>query len=69
MDVGLERMKVKSCWEDGRRKSVPVSRCHRHKLPLETMQQFYFISRANILFKTKMYFIEIFLITDNNLTI
>ena len=31
MDAGLERLKVISCWEDGRRKRVPVSRCHRNK--------------------------------------
>ena len=31
MDVGLERLKVISCWEDGRRKRVPFSRCHRDK--------------------------------------
>ena len=31
MDVGLEGLKVISCWEDGRRKRVPVSRCHRNK--------------------------------------
>ena len=33
-------------------------------------EEFYFISRTNILFKTKkMFFIEIFEITDNNLKI
>ena len=31
MDAGLEGLKVISCWEDGRRKRVPVSRCHRDK--------------------------------------
>ena len=31
MDAGLERLKVISSWEDGRRKRVPVSRCHRDK--------------------------------------
>ena len=31
VDVGLERLKVISCWEDGRRKRIPVSRCHRDK--------------------------------------
>ena len=31
MDAGLEGLKVISCWEDGRRKRVPVSRCHRNK--------------------------------------
>ena len=31
MDAGLERLKVISCWEDGRRKRVLVSRCHRNK--------------------------------------
>ena len=31
MDGGLERLKVLSCWEDCRRKKVPVSRCHRDK--------------------------------------
>ena len=29
VDAGLERLKVIRCWEDGRRKRVPVSRCHR----------------------------------------
>ena len=33
------------------------------------MQQLYFISRTNILFKIKNVFIEIFEITDNNLKI
>ena len=27
----LERLKVICCWKDGRRRSVPVSRCHRDK--------------------------------------
>ena len=31
MDAGLERLKVISWWEDGRRKRVPVSRCHRNR--------------------------------------
>ena len=31
MDAGLERLKVIRCWEDGRRKRVSVSRCHRNK--------------------------------------
>ena len=31
MDAGLEGLMVISCWEDGRRKRVPVSRCHRDK--------------------------------------
>ena len=31
MDAGREGLKVISCWEDGRRKRVPVSRCHRNK--------------------------------------
>ena len=31
MDAGLEGLKVISCWEDGRRKRVLVSRCHRNK--------------------------------------
>ena len=31
MDAGLEGLKVISCWEDGNRKRVPVSRCHRDK--------------------------------------
>ena len=31
VDAGLEGLKVISCWEDGRRKRVPVSRCHRNK--------------------------------------
>ena len=31
VDAGLEGLKVKRCWEDGRRKRVPVSRCHRNK--------------------------------------
>ena len=31
VDAGLEGLKVISCWEDGRRKIVPVSRCHRNK--------------------------------------
>ena len=31
MDAGLEGLKVISCWEDGRRKRVSVSRCHRNK--------------------------------------
>ena len=31
VDAGLEGFKVISCWEDGRKKSVPVSRCHRNK--------------------------------------
>ena len=31
VDAGLEELKVISCWEDGRRKRVPVSRCHRNK--------------------------------------
>ena len=31
MDAGLEGLKVISCWEDGRWKRVPVSRCHRNK--------------------------------------
>ena len=30
MDAGLEGLKVISCWEDGRRKRVPFSRCHRN---------------------------------------
>ena len=29
--AGHERWKVISCWEDGRRKRVPVSRCHGGK--------------------------------------
>ena len=28
---GLGRLKVTCCWGDGRRKRVPVSRCHRDK--------------------------------------
>ena len=31
MDAGLEGLKVIKCWEDGRRKRVPVFRCHRNK--------------------------------------
>ena len=31
VDAGLERLKVICCWEDGRRKRVPISRCHRDK--------------------------------------
>ena len=31
MNGGLEELKVIICWEDGRRKRVPVSRCHRNK--------------------------------------
>ena len=31
VDAGLEGLKVISCWEYGRRKRVPVSRCHRYK--------------------------------------
>ena len=31
MDAGLEGLKVISCWEDGRRKRVPVSRYPRNK--------------------------------------
>ena len=31
MDAGLEKLKVISCWEDSRRKRVPVSRCPRIK--------------------------------------
>ena len=31
MDAGLKGLKVISCWEDDRRKRVPVSRCHRNK--------------------------------------
>ena len=31
MDAGLEGLKVINCWEDGRRKRVPVSRCHRNR--------------------------------------
>ena len=31
VDAGLEGLKVISCWEDGRRKRVPVARCHRNK--------------------------------------
>ena len=31
VDAGLEGLKVISSWEDGRRKRVPVSRCHRNK--------------------------------------
>ena len=31
VDAGLERLKVISCWEDGGRNRVPVSRCHRNK--------------------------------------
>ena len=31
VDAGLEGLKVINCWEDGRRKRVPVSRCHRNK--------------------------------------
>ena len=31
MGDGLEGLKVISCWEDGKRKRVPVSRCHRNK--------------------------------------
>ena len=31
VDVGLERLKVIRWWEDGQRKRVPVSRCHRDK--------------------------------------
>ena len=31
MGAGLEGLKVISCWEDDRRKIVPVSRCHRNK--------------------------------------
>ena len=30
-DSGLEGLTVMSCWEDGRRKRVPVSRCHGNK--------------------------------------
>ena len=29
VDAGLEGLKVLSCWEDGRRKRVPVPRCRR----------------------------------------
>ena len=31
MNAGLERLKVIICWEDGKRKRVPVSRCQRDK--------------------------------------
>ena len=31
MGAGLEGLKVISCWEDGKRKRVPVSRCHKNK--------------------------------------
>ena len=31
VDADLEGLKVISCWEGGRRKRVPVSRCHRNK--------------------------------------
>ena len=31
VEACLERLKVIFCWEDGRRKRVPVSRCHRDK--------------------------------------
>ena len=31
VDAGLKRLKVISCWEDGRRRRDPVSRCHRDK--------------------------------------
>ena len=31
MDAGLEGLKGISCWEDGRRKRVPVSRCQKNK--------------------------------------
>ena len=31
VDAGLQRLKIISCWEGGRRKRVPVSRCHRDK--------------------------------------
>ena len=31
VDVCLERLKVICCWEDGRRKRVSISRCHRDK--------------------------------------
>ena len=31
MDAGLEGLKFISCWEDGRRKRVPVSRYHRNR--------------------------------------
>ena len=31
VDAGLEGLKVISCWEDGRRKRVSVSRGHRDK--------------------------------------
>ena len=31
MDVGLERLKVNCCCEDGRRKRVLVSKCNRDK--------------------------------------
>ena len=31
MYAGLEGLKVISCWEDGRRKRVPASRCHSHR--------------------------------------
>ena len=30
-DAGLERLKVICCWKVGRRKRVPLSRCHRDK--------------------------------------
>ena len=31
MDAGIEGLKVISNWEDGSRKRVPDSRCHRNK--------------------------------------
>ena len=31
VDTGLERLEIICCWEDDRRKRVPVSRCHRDK--------------------------------------
>ena len=31
VDTCLEGSKVISCWENGRTKRVPVSRCHRNK--------------------------------------
>ena len=34
VDAGLEGLKVINCLQDGRRKRVPVSRCHRNKLLL-----------------------------------
>ena len=31
MGAAIERLKVISCWEDGRRKRIPVSRCQGDK--------------------------------------